>query len=519
MKRADDDVLGATQDRPSSMTVVSTTEHPIVISNSHCRFVLRNEGTLSKDSVMSFQLLVSDANSGHAFLPCNTGIFALLKECTLSIGGVRLHNLQDIAYFRGMTQSYETPSYRTNRSRILRGVNNVMMAAPTAPVGNTNAGTYIPAGSVATSETSAELDYQMKLTSSASSSPEWSLALKDIFPILQQIELPLYLLTDQVVLDFRLQSQLNLDQDVNGVGSLCCFENSAANTQRLGACELNLANCLLYQDTIYWNNEKVEAISKSVNARDGFFLNYTDVLHNVSNHPAADPITIAGETTTINLQKNDRVAVSGHSIKNLFWGFAVADWRPSTVPPSAIGTPGNNQQRYWDQWLGKYALLAYRKSATFDVRLNDQLLLPEPMSSETQKFTECTNVYDSPPWLNQSLYSYNPSVTKGDIYPNNARAQQLPDDTYGLWGGHQSAASLNAKQHFCALHLGNLRGDSEDDSTLVSSKPIEVLHSELPVTAASNYNRRCLYYAEIVRRFGVQDGSAIVFEGPAVIAN
>ena len=513
-----DDVLGESSDVPATMHVISTVEHPVAygVGGTSAKWILRNEGILSKDSTLSFQLLVPDSLDKKGFLPINCGIWCLIKEARLSIGGRRLHDLHDLAYFRAMTESYNTPSFRTNRVRLLRGINNCMIPTAVGPT-DSNAGTFVPAGGKLVSETECEQDYQMQLRSNESDSPEWSIPLHALFPILSNIELPLYLLKDEVVIELVFNTQpVGSDKAVGGVGTLCCFENSALNTPVHGACSLLQSSCLLFQDTIYYNNEKVEEISKSVNAKDGFFLDYTDILQNVSNHAAlSPPITIAGENGTQNNAKNDRVAVSGHRIKNLFWGWSANSWQSSTAPVS------NPPWVYYDQWCGKYKMNATQKPSTFDIRLNDQLLLAEPMSSETQKAMEARNVYDSPVWLNQSLYGYNSQVDKpgaDGTYPVNPLASQLPNTDYKLWGGYQDATYLAGGQHFCAVHLGNVRGSDLDDSTLVSSKPIEILHSEIPLSSANNFNRTCRYYAECVKKFGVADGKAMVFEGPAVVA-
>jgi len=509
-----DDVLGETSAVPATMSVTSTVEHPVSYGKggTSAKWILRNEGILSRDSTLSFQLLVEAANDKKGFLPINCGIWSLLKEARLSVGGKRIHDMHDLAYFRAMTESYNTPSYRNNRVRILRGINNVMIPTAVGPT-NANAGTFVPAGSRIVNEDEAEQDYQMQLRSSKELSPEWSLPLRAIFPILENIELPLYLMKDEVSIELVFNTQTNVDAAVSGTGTLCCFENSALNTPVHGFCSLVEESCLLYQDTIYYNNEKVEELTKAVNAKEGFFLQFTDVLQNVSSHPALNAITILGESTTLNNPKNDRVAVSGHKIKNLFWGWSCNSWQPSTNPPT------NPPWRFYDQWCGKYAMSATRKESTFDIRLNDRLLLAEPMSSETEKAMEARNVYDSPVWLNQSLYGYNTQVTKSGVYDVDPNASQLPDTNYKLWGGFQDATYLAGRQHFCAIHMGNVRGSDNDDSTLVSSKPIEVLHSEIPVSSANNFNRTCRYYAECVKQFGVQDGKVVLMMGPAVVAN
>ena len=512
-------VLGQTDDIPAVMNVESSVLEPIICTDTNCRWVLNNAGILSRDSVIQFQLTVPTAQSGIGFLPTSAGIYGLIRSATLRIGARKINTIEDAAFFKAMTHSYDTPSYRTNRTRILKGINTTVLPTPSAP--NVAAGgKFILAGSDLVNEGQVEQDYQMRLTDSADTTPCWSIRLAELFPILWDIELPLFLLKDEVAIDLTFRTQKAADVASGGVGTLCCFEDSGAGSPAnmiLATCSLVKSSCLLYQDLIYYVNERMEEIASAVNAKDGFLLDYTDVIQNVAHHANAGGgagINIGLETNMTINNKTDQVPLSGFRCKNLFFAETVPEYHtitnnPVTAPPATY--------RYFNQFLGKYALWAYHEDSTWDLRVNDILTFPQPVKSATLKAAEAENVYGSPVWLNQAQYSYNPVTTKSGLFPTPATSSLFPlQAELEVWGKHMNANWLQGSQHFSAINLSHGWGDDNDDSILLGQKPLEVLHSSMPVNSSSNYNRTMYYYAEVVKRFGVKDGQAVVYQQPAV---
>lgn len=518
-----DNVLGVTDDVPMAMHVSSSVLEPIIITDTQARFVLENKGILSRDSVLQFQLTAEDALKG--FLPTSAGIFALIKQATLRIGARRISDIKDYGIYKTMSHSYDSPSFRNNKTRILKGINTVYVPAPVAATG-VSAGQFVPAGSQVAAEGDVFQDYQGVLTSSEDTTPCWSIKLAELFPILYDIEIPLFLLREEVAIDLTFNTQSATDKMVGGVGSLCCFEKvdgavgpPVVTGEQLGACKLVKPTCLLYLDCIYYENEMMERQAEAVNASQGLFLDYSDLIQNVSALPYnTNPTALSTELFTT--QKVDQIPLSGFQVKNLMWGYNVADW--TTYKSNAAVIPATN--KYYNEWYGKYALVSFRKDDTVQMRVNDLLQFPEPITSSTHKAAEAESTFGAPVWLNQGVWSYNPTVTKSGLYPVDSKASLFPS-TYGgggagemkVWGSHMDMEKyVQGQQSFTSINLSNSWGDANNDAVLINGKPIEVLHTGLSVSPTDNYNRTTYYYASVVKRFGIQDGKAIVFQGPAV---
>ncbi len=509
MTSPSDRVLGATDDIPSVMNVESSVLEPIIITDTQARFVLENKGILSKDSVLQFQLTCS--LPGQGFLPLGSGIYSLIKQATLRIGATRINNLQDLALFKTMTHSYDTPSFRTNVTRLLKGINTTMVNTNVNP-GNLASGQFLPAGSNLFAEGFCGPDYQMQLTNDSNTTPCWSIKLAELFPVLYDIELPLFLLNDEVAIDLTFNTQTATDS-AKGTGSICCFQTLNAGVAQLGTCTLVKDTCLLYMDTITYANERMEQVAEAVNAKSGMFLDYTDVIQNVAAMPTVPPPpAAAGQPMTIQ-QKTDQVPLSGFRVKNLFWGYNVLDYSFTT----SAGTTNPGNFRFFNPLLGKYALNAYTEDDTWDIRVNDRLIFPQPIKSTTMKVTEAENVYGSPVYLNQALYSFAAETTKGADFPIPATSSLLPDaGVYPHFWGEGRISALRGGLNFSAVNLSHGWGDDNDDTVLIDQKPIEIQHRALPVNQSTNFQRNAHYFAEVVKRFGIMDGKVQVFQQPAV---
>ena len=160
------------------------------------------------------------------------------------------------------------------------------------------------------------------------------------------------------------------------------------------------------------------------------------------------------------------------------------------------------------------------------MRVNDTLIFPQPVKSATMKAAEAENVYGSPVYLNQALYSLDTQVSKSVplTYTIDPLASQLPSKTvYDYWSESSTPAqdgldlqSLAGRIHFNAVNLSHNWGDDNDDSILIDQKPIEVLLRDIGRLKETNTFYTTYYFSEVVKRLGIMDGAVQIFQQPAV---
>ena len=188
MEKPSDNVLETSDDIPATMRVESSVLEPLTISQNSARFVFENKGILSRDTCLQFDLVVPNNVTGKAFLPLGCGIYSLIKKATLRVGAKRICVLDDLAFLRTITHAYDTPSYRSNYTRIMKGINNTLshcqVASGQAPAVNTNidVGKFQPTAVTYDNTVQPEvstLSYDMALTADETTTPSWTIYLRE----------------------------------------------------------------------------------------------------------------------------------------------------------------------------------------------------------------------------------------------------------------------------------------------------------------------------------------------------
>jgi hypothetical protein len=528
MEKPSDQILGKTDDIPAVMKVESSTLEPITINDNTARFVFENKGILSRDTCLQFQLITS---GGQGFLPLGCGIYSLIKKATLRVGAKRITEIQDLAYYRSMTHAYNTPSYRANYVRYMKGINNTLVPLQVGTTSggagaNADAGKFQPTGTEVRVDTfnpeDSGLPYDLQLTTSADTTPCWTIYLRELFPILDSIELPLFLMNEEVVVDLEFNKQITAtDVAVNGVGTLCVFEDDGAApgppASVLHTCSLVKESCLMYVDTIYYANERMEDIDRQVDATRGMSLKYTDVINNVAS--MGPQVNVGAAPALQETEVIHQLPLSGFSVKNIFWCFNANHRSSFTGGVQVASNPA-----FYNPFYGKYAMLATPKSSTFDIRVNDALVFPEPITNPSLKAHEAGQVYNSPVYLHTALYSRDSYTDKTGSFEDQANALPFSQSRLTIADGGTSRLykginpmELAGGQHFEAVNLSTMPGDANDDTIYINQKPIEVLHRKFATNSHNNFAYNAYYFAEVVKAFSLKNGNVVIQQGPSVV--
>ncbi len=506
LKEAEDNVISQTNAIPATMSVVSQEISPVNVSQNKVRFVLEPKGILSKDSVLQFTILSSGV-SGTAYLPLSAGIFALIKRATMSINGKVINTQNDLGFFKGITSSYDTPSYRNQVSSLLYGINTCLQPMASFST-NPQIGKFVFSNTEVDRLSNTASSYVFKKnmfhTNNADTCPSHSIYLKDLFPILELIELPMFLLNNPVVIDLELNTQSNITADYGKV--LCNNPTNVGNLVGV-ASSLELNDVKLYLDTIYYNNEKMEEVAKSVNAREGLYMPFHSVIENQALHtPSTPPVNEVSEVT-----KTDQIPMSNFRVKNIFCAFTSNNFNVTTMPVNPLLSYYQNGT---DQYLGKYSLLNFVKPSQIQYRVNDTLLFNQPLQSDTHKASEASYVYNSPIYLNTGLWSPDCASTKNGAFVVPAVNNPFPSGTELFLNSQSSTMdNLLGKTFFNAINLGVGLGNENDDAELINQKPIEVTHKNF-YSRTSNYtNLVARYYCEVIMNFGIRDGQIELVRG------
>jgi len=561
VSEAKDNIIGKTDFKPSTMEITSEAVYPIIVNENRARFKLKNTGILSKHSCISLEvgsILSSSTITSHlspdpcVFLPFGAGIYSALKSARLSVGGIVVDEMQNPAYYKTMTHSYNTPDYRRNVDAILLGINSTMQNLVSSTlkdgigkftIDNCEPDYILGSRNMQDARSRAiyRLDPALRIRPPGDvRNRQNTIRLLELFNILQTIELPLFLMEKEVVIDLEFNSQLLKESggsqasgadNIEQYGKILCGVSDTNNMRLLApniGAEIVSSSVVLYQDTIYYENERMEQVAKSVNAKEGLFLDYTTFIPNIADHtPESGQSQISANGTMLTTSKTDLIPVANYRIKNMLMAYTSDNIAPLNLIHQTQTPSVNGPFIKGSQFYGKYALYnKFNDPTEVSVRVNDKLIFNEPIKSMTQKAHETALVYGSRLNLNHGLYSSNGMVKDQTVFfgsdLNNyvAPANNLFPDGLDFTLNNEfiestHVSSLVGACSFMGINLGQTLGDDNDDTILVS-KPISVTHTENFDTVNCFSDLKVRYFTEIVQRFGVKDGMVSILRGMPV---
>tara|TARA_R110001632_G_scaffold168496_3_gene287259 strand:+ start:348 stop:1901 length:1554 start_codon:yes stop_codon:yes gene_type:complete len=221
---------------PTDTAIDVATEilEPVSFSQSECRFVLSNKGILHSNSRITFGLdtgiFTAPASGQDAFYPINIGVAALLQRVRLTIGGKTISEIEDFNHYYAYESTFVTPEQNKEReqvftSRVGLGVrptlderqadyesagtpaNNIESITEADSVLIDNGqdfnyhpqdiaapGQFLPKDEVPTPSRS------VMAWADAHNKGVFSILIADLFPFLKMNQLPLFMLSEQVMI-------------------------------------------------------------------------------------------------------------------------------------------------------------------------------------------------------------------------------------------------------------------------------------------------------------------------------
>ena len=232
---------------PTDTAIDVTTEilEPVSFSQNECRFVLSNKGILHSNSRITFALAGDVFNAitagKNAFLPINVGIASLLQRVRLTIGGKTVSELENFGDYMAYESTFISPEQNKEReqvftSRVGLGVRPSLderqlsysvagNAASAAARGNIESNTsatqicvdngtdfnYHPTAvdAVLPSTTLPTPSRSVKSWCAESEKGVFSILIADLFPFLKMNQLPLFMLSEQVMIHLTFTAQVS----------------------------------------------------------------------------------------------------------------------------------------------------------------------------------------------------------------------------------------------------------------------------------------------------------------------
>ena len=249
-----------------TMNVETNQLDPIVITQNLCRFVLERKGILDVGSVITMSVHPVDATGDKkCFLPTKTGCHSLVKKALLKVGTKVLATSDMYG-----THQTITNEEKSQKDFVKNGTHDVFEPD--------NAGTgkyqmkdviYDATGAVAT------IDPSVQITLSETECPVFSIRLSELFPMMRNVQLPLYLMNEPVSIEITWNAQRDGAADL---GKMLCFQAGFATGGGKTGAKIGLDNVKFLADYLTYEDERMSQTAKLVNSATGLVMPYEDMI-------------------------------------------------------------------------------------------------------------------------------------------------------------------------------------------------------------------------------------------------
>jgi len=282
-------------DTMTATDVETSITDPVVKSDSFVRFTLLNKGILHSHSKITLELTAPDGS--NRFLPPTVGAHSLISRAALRVGTKTLQEIDGYNYLSAYKQMFVSNEHQLQREQFLSGKNIAHEfryddTATTAggPDNDTRAFTYgLSNGKEYNSSYGAATsDLVVNQVVNLKNNPQFQIALADLFPMLKQTQLPLYMMQEQVSIELTFEPVQNARAcGADGVGAA----NYTVNTDEVK----------FIADYIYYPQEMMATYA---NQNPEITINHFDYRHSKTSVSA---VSTSGATQIRNLGGAGRI--------------------------------------------------------------------------------------------------------------------------------------------------------------------------------------------------------------------
>jgi len=451
-----------------TMNVETNTLDPIVINQSFCRFVLEKKGILDVGSTITFSVHPVTAGSNKCFLPIKTGIHSLIKRAVLKVGTKTIANSDEYAYYQTMKRAFKTNEEKSQKDLVKVGSHDVFEP------NNQGDGKYQMKSVVYSAADESKADPAIQLVSSTTECPVFSIKLSELFPMMRNIQLPLYLMNEHLSIELSFNSQPN-----GVVGKIACFEFGYSGDTSIS---VGTENVKFLADYLTYENERMDATAKQVMSENGLIMTYEDLILTSTNINSVPNSSIP--TNGVNTQNITRdLGLSGKNVRSIL----VHDHKS-----------GNNDL------LGQYSSDSYNVADGYNFRINDKLVYSRDVVNEARKQNQLSSVFGTD--INCLSVEYS-----NDSLTNKQQADHPPNQNIIKDNKFHDVFMTKAQGacHFEGVDLSKSVMNIPGSGVLVGQKPVESIKI-INRTAANNSDRELRYFSLVERAFTLKAGQVFV---------
>ncbi len=257
-------------DTTTATDVETSILDPAVSSDSFCRFVFLNKGILHSHSKVTFSV-TDDGGGDRRFFPLGVGVASLISRAALKIGTKTVQEIDGYNYLTAYKSMFISNEHQLEREQVQSGrvvAHEFRYSDASDTAGgaenNTRAPRYgLSNGREYNGAVGAVADLNNLDWANVVKKPVFQIALSDLFPMLKQTQLPLYMMQEQVSVELTFEP-------VNA--QRVCVEDGVGTVP----ITIDTTELKLIADYIYYPQEMMDAYAR---ANDTISISHFDYRH------------------------------------------------------------------------------------------------------------------------------------------------------------------------------------------------------------------------------------------------
>ena len=369
-----------------AIDVSSDVLDPIVNNQNNCRFSLTNKGYLHDGSRITFSVKGNASVLGGAYFPPNVGVHSLIKRATLRVGGQTISEMDDYNHFMGYKSMFLSNEINKDREAVMSGrsvAHDFHYVDTAGAQSNTSATNYNLDTGVEYNGNNVTPNTYLDVNNQ----PVFSITLGQLFPFLKGVNLPLFAMRQEVLIDL-------VWEPVSTTGR-CSVASGASSATEF---EIDTTEVKMVADYLFYDGEIMAQQLTAYNSRPTKFL-YNDY-----------------RLTKTSLS----VTAAQNSVRNLGGAGRIV---------TKVITGINDDNRTDRYILNKYSAVApardylnasvdLRKNGTLttNIRMNDFFVFPIDLRNTAVLFDKTVRAEGSFPFVTREEYSAEGNIISGRTF-------------------------------------------------------------------------------------------------------
>ena len=381
-------------DTTTATDVETSILDPVVKSDTFCRFVFLNKGILHSHSKVT--LAITSPNASGRFYPPAIGVSSLISRAALKVGTKTLQEIDGYNFLTSYKSLFISNEHQKEREQVQSGrslCHEFRYSDATDTNGgvdnDTRAFTYGLSNGKEYDSTygAATPDLSVPDWGDIQNNPVYQIALSDLFPMLKQTQLPLYMMQEQVSVELTFEPQ--------NTNRICSGSGVASGTYAIDQNELKLI-----ADYIYYPQDMMTSYA---NANRSITMNHFDYRHSKVSVSA----TSANDTTQIR-----NLGGAGRIVTKVITGLQSDSASESSVL-NVYNSISPEQKYLFGQ---KPAAGKHNGSLTVNLKYNDRFLFPIDVTNPARQFHNTAQAEGMVPFVTREEFAAEGTALTSDLF-------------------------------------------------------------------------------------------------------